>query len=402
MKNKKNIQKKPKVKDKKKFVEFFPINKQAEPAIYYGFNPIKAPQISKEDTQKALSLKDSYVRNCPGMPWFFSQNFIEERIALLREYQEKEMSGQSQPVMLVNESDIIKERSKTTINLEIIGSGKSIAEALLIKTAISILEENGYENFLLEINSIGDKESINKFSKELTAYYRKNLNSLSSHCRQNFKKDSFYVLHCDECDKEGKIKEGAPTSISALSDESRIHFKDVLEFIETMEIPYKINNCLVPDRKYCSGTILEIKDSETKEILAVGFRYDGLTQKIGHKRDIQGVGMKIFLSKKKIIKKISKLEKPDIFYIQLGDEAKNKSLGVIEMLRKEKIYLYHMLGRDKLGSQFAFVDKMKIPYIIIMGKKEFLEDSVLVRESSTRIQESVKISELAKYIRTLK
>ena len=121
MKNKKNIQKNLKVKDKKKFVEFFPINKQAEPAIYYGFNPIKAPQISKEDTQKALSLKDSYVRNCPGMPWFFSQNFIEERIALLREYQEKEMSGQSQPVMLVNESDIIKETSKTTINLEIIG-----------------------------------------------------------------------------------------------------------------------------------------------------------------------------------------------------------------------------------------------------------------------------------------
>ncbi len=397
MKNKKTKQKKD-----NKFVEFFPINKQAEPAIYYGFNPIEAPIISKEDVQKASSLKDSYTRNCPGMPWFFSQDFIEERIAILREYSEKEMSGMSQPVMLVNESDIIKERSKTTINLEIIGSGKSIAEALLIKTAISILEENGYKDFILEINSIGDKESMNKFSKELTAYYRKNINSLSSHCRQNFKKDSFYVLHCDECDKEGKIKEGAPTSISALSDESRIHFKDVLEFIETMGIPYKINNCLVPDKRYCSGTIFEIKDSNTKEVLAVGFRYDGLAQKIGHKRDVPGVGIKIFLNKKKIIKKISKLEKPKVFYIQLGDEAKNKSLGVIEMLRKEQIYLYHMLGRDKLGSQFAFVEKMKIPYVIIMGKKEFLEDSVMVRENSTRTQESVKITELARYIRRLK
>ncbi|MCX6717640.1 MAG: His/Gly/Thr/Pro-type tRNA ligase C-terminal domain-containing protein [Candidatus Taylorbacteria bacterium] len=134
----------------------------------------------------------------------------------------------------------------------------------------------------------------------------------------------------------------------------------------------------------------------------MGFRYDGLTQKIGHKRDVPGVGIKIFLNKKKIIKKISKLEKPKVFYIQLGDEAKNKSLGVIDMLRKEQIYLYHMLGRDKLGSQFAFVEKMKIPYVIIMGKKEFLEDSVMVRENSTRTQESVKITELARYIRKLK
>jgi histidyl-tRNA synthetase len=61
-----------------------------------------------------------------------------------------------------------------------------------------------------------------------------------------------------------------------------------------------------------------------------------------------------------------------------------------------------MLGRDKLGSQFAFVEKMKIPYVIIMGKKEFLEDSVMVRENSTRTQEAVKITELAKYIRRLK
>ncbi len=106
------------------------------------------------------------------------------------------MASLPQPVMLVHETDIVKERAKHTINLEIIGTKRSIAEALLLKATVSILKDNGYKDFSLEINSIGDKESSNKFGKELTNYYKKNLNSLSAHCRQNFKKDAFSFALC--------------------------------------------------------------------------------------------------------------------------------------------------------------------------------------------------------------
>ena len=406
MKNKKTKKiRKGKNKESNHFT-FLPINKMAEAAIYFGFASTKPTQITKDDVHKASSLKDSYSRNVPGLPWVFSQVFAEERVAMLREYLEKNLSSLPQPVMLVHESDIIKERAKHTINLEVMGTDRSIAEALLIKTAVSILKDNGYKDFAIEINSIGDKESMNKFSKELTNYYKKHLNTLSAHCRQNFKKDPFYILHCIECDPEGKLKEAAPTSISCLSDISRAHFKEVLEFIETMGIPYKINNNLVPDKKYCSGTIFEIHETlssgEAGEKLAVGFRYDGIAQKVGHKRDNPGVGIKIFLKKKAVVKKISKLNKPIAFYIQLGDEAKHRSLELIEMLKQEKIFVHHMLGRDKFGSQFAHVEKTKVPYVIIMGKKEFLEKSVMVRENTTRTQQSIPVHKLAEHIKKIK
>jgi histidyl-tRNA synthetase len=159
----------------------------------------------------------------------------------------------------------------------------------------------------------------------------------------------------------------------------------------------------VPDRKYGSGTVFEIKETlangEAGETLAVGFRYDSLAQKIGQKRDVPGAGIKIFLKKKAKVMKISKLPKPIAFYIQLGDEAKHKSLEVIEMLRYEKIFVYHMLGRDKFGSQFSLVEKSKVPYVIIMGKKEFLENSVMVRENATRTQETISIEKLADYLK---
>ncbi len=407
MKNKKSKGTRKKRNNKESnYINFLPINKMAEAALYFGFNSTKPLQITKDDVHKASSLKDVYIKNVSGLPWMFSQIFAEERVALLREYLEKNMSSLPQPVMFVHESDIIKERAKHTINLEIMGTDRSIAEALLIKTTVSMLKDNNYKDFIIEINSIGDKESMSRFSKELTNYYRKNLNSLSAHCRQNFKKDPFYLLHCDECDVSKKLKENAPTSISCLSDASRAHFKEVLEFIETMNIPYKINNCLVPDKKYCSGTVFEIKEilnnGNTGETLAVGFRYDGMAQKVGHKRDNPGVGIKIFLKKKAVIKKVSKLAKPLAFYIQLGDEAKHKSLELIDMLKREKIFVHHMLGRDKFGSQFAHVEKTKVPYVIIMGKKEFLENSVMIRENTTRTQQSIPIHKLAEHINKLK
>ena len=387
------------------FMTFMPINKAAEAALYYGFNTTKPSSVSKDDAHKASALKDSWTKNPANMHWLFSQAFVEERIAMLRDYLEKNLSALPQPVMLAHESEVIKERGKHTINLEVLGTERSIAEALLIKTAVSILKDNGYKDFSIEINSIGDKESMNKFSKELTNYYKKNLNNLPAHCRQNFKKDPFYVLNCKACDQDGKLKENAPTSVSCLSDVSRAHFTEVLEFIETMDIPYKINNCLTPDRKYCSGTVFEIRevlhDGTIGDTLAVGFRHDGIAVKVGHKRDIPGVGIKIFLKKKAVVKKVSKLKKPIAFYIQLGDEAKHRSLDVIEMLKKEKIFVHHMLGRDKFGSQFAHVEKTKVPYVIIMGKKEFLENSVMVRENSTGTQQSIPIHELAVYLNKL-
>ncbi len=403
-KNKKVLKKKSVLK--KEFAQFFPLNKAAEAALYFGFTPIRSIQITKDDVHKASSLKDSWTKNPQGLPWLFSQVFAEERIALIREYTEKNLISQPQPIMFVHESDLIKERAKSTVNLEIIGTERAIAEALLIKTAASILRDNGYKNISIEINSIGDKESVSKFSKELTNYYKKNLNALSAHCRQNFKKDSFCVLPCFECDPGGKIKEAAPTSISSLSDVSRAHFAETLEYVETMQIPYKINNCLVPDRRYGSGTIFESKEvlsgGETGDVLAVGFRYDGLAQKIGGKRDIPAAGIKIFLPKKAKVVKVSKLPKPIAFYIQLGDEAKHRSLEVIEKLRGENIFVYHMLGRDKFGSQFSLVEKSRVPYVIIMGKKEFLENSAMVRDNATRIQETVPIENLAEYIQKLK
>ena len=99
--------------------------------------------------------------------------------------------------------------------------------------------------------------------------------------------------------------------------------------------------------------------------------------------------------------KLPKIKKTSVFFIQLGDEAKHKSLKVIDILRQENIYINHSLGRDKLIGQMAMAEKLKVPYILIMGKKEAMEDTIMIRDVATRSQETIKIADLALYLKKL-
>ena len=392
-----------------KFLDLKNIDKSTEAAVYYGFMPIEKPKVEKEDKDKAKTLKDGEPMPAIGSNEEI-KNTAEEKSALLRTYFNTNMAIMPQPVMLTYNGFINEEEEKNTgkhrkIGLEIIGSEKSIAEAVIIKTALAILEDNDFKNLYVEINSLGDRESTSRFLRELTAYFRKNINQMQAHCRQEFKKDPFLVLGCQN-EKCCLLREDAPKSIGCLSDESREHFKGVLEYLEGLDIPYKINDCLVPDRRFASGTVFEIKQKSENprgvdESLAVGFRSDLASKKLGFKKDVPMIGVKISFKSDSEKRQLPKIKKTSVFFIQLGDEAKHKSIKVIDILRRENIYINHSLGRDKMGGQMATAERMKVPYILIMGKKEAMDETIMIRDVSTRAQETILISELSAHLKRL-
>jgi histidyl-tRNA synthetase len=392
-----------------KFLDLKNIDKSTEAAVYYGFMPIDTPKIEKEDKDKVKSIKDGEPITHIGSNEKIA-NTAEEKSALLRTYFNTNMAIMPQPVMVtyngfINEGGDKSPGKHQKIGLEIIGSAKSVSEAIIIKTALAILNDNGFKNLYVEVNSIGDKESCSRFLRELTSYFRKNINCMQAHCRQDFKKDPFLTLRCQN-EKCSALKEDAPKSVACLSDESREHFKEVLEYLESMDIPYKINDYLISDRRYASSTVFEIKQKSDNpkvadESLAVGFRSDGVCKKLGFKKDVPMIGAKLYFKCESDKKQLPKIKKTSVFFIQLGDEAKHKSLKVIDILREENIYINHALGRDKMGGQMATAERLKVPYILIMGKKEAMDSTIMIRDVATRAQDTILISELASHIKKL-
>jgi len=398
----------------KKNISYDNLDKIGEISLYYGFIPHKSPDIKKIDIDNAKSLLEGDYIDEKDKEENILPLHVEEKISLLRNYIEENMHTMSQPVMLYFKEPFkgsIKKSSDTHFrycDLEILGNSKSIAEATLIQTAKTILNEEGYKNICIEINSTGDKESVNRFSRDLTSHYRKNINDLHAECRQLLKKDPFELLSCQN-DKCKKINESAPKSMEFLSEQSRVHFQEVLEYLESLDIPYKINNTLIGNRKYCTETIFTIidldyeKKSKGQRILAIGVRYNGLSKKIGIKKEIQGVGISLLIkgNKAELRKEIKKAKRPFASFVQLGFESKLLSLNVIESLRKIKIPLLLSLSKDRLGAQVSMVERKNIPYSIIMGKKEAMEKTAIVRNMDTHAQEIIALEELPKYMKKL-
>ena len=398
-------------------ISFRKLDRAAEIAYYYGFTPIKTPVISRDDISKARKITGSESREKDfGQPGDGELKIApEEKVALLSYCEQQKMLSSAQPAMVYSEGTPQRSDHKKTphghyrrFNLDILGTSKSVAEAELIKVTLEILHEKGFEDLYVDINSTGDKDSSIHFTRELGQFYRKHAGELPSNCKTLVRKDPFAPLECTH-EKCIELSGQAPKAVAFLSEPSRVHFKEVLEYLESMHIPYKIDNRLLGNRKVCCHTLFLIKTlnaSENKDVpeeaLAIGYRYNLLAKKIEIKRDVPAVGITIVFKENRGARKMShQMKKPQVCFIQIGFEAKLKSLEVVETLRHAKIPLYQALAKDKLSSQIQTAENMGIPYIIIMGQKEALEGSVIVRVMKTRMQETVPLTELAGYLKKL-
>jgi len=409
--------------------------KAQEIAIYYGFKPIATPILENEELfargvgeHTDIVEKEMYNLKTKGGDKLVLRP--EGTAPAMRAYVEHGMHTLPQPVMLYYEGPFFRHerpqrgryRQFRQFGLEILGTDKSIADAMIMRTMVDILEEVGFSNLCIDINSIGDKECRPTYTRALVAYYKKNIESLCPHCKQRLKENPLRILDCKNAECE-KLKEDAPDSLGHLCTGCKKHFKEVLEYLDTMDIPYKINSSLVRGLDYYSRTVFEIIETaeesdddgddykekvKAKELTIVaGGRYDGLAKVIGSKKPIPAVGASIGMDRlieMPEVKNLSPriLKKPKVYFIQIGFEAKLKSLSVIEILRKAHVPIAQSLSKDSLGAQLSIAEKMNVPFVVIFGQKEAMDQTVIVRNMKDRSQNTVKIENLADYLKKIK
>jgi len=383
--------------------------KAREIARYYGFSPLSSLLEGPLKGRK-LNLGKEGV---PGEA---------KRQNLLEAYVKHDLGTLPQPLLLYHSEPLPKQlpREKyggahgVLFSLEIIGSGKSIAEAILFKTASIILEELGFEKLYVELNSLGDRESIARFSREFSTYCGKHAADIPGPCRAHLKKkDVFRTLECmNSHEKCSILTEAAPKPMGSLSEASRTHFSEALEYLESMRMPYAINHCLVGGKDFYTKTIFEIHTEEPESrkmkgklatsLLAKGGRYDDLSKKFGAKKEVPAVGISLSLGGLGLAepkKEVLKPKAPAAYLIQLGFDAKLQSLAAIEVLRQARIPVLQALPKDRMSAQIMVAEKMAIPYTIIIGQKEALEGSAIVRHMKTRSQETIPLPQLPAYLR---
>lgn len=403
-----------------KFQGFY--EKAQEVAVYFGFKPIETPILEHEATfTTAVGVgtdiidKEMYTLKTKGGDHLAMRP--EHTAGLMRSYIEHGMQSLPQPLMFYHFGPIFRHdnpqkgryRQFYQFDVDVIGSEKSVMDALVIKTIYTMLEEAGAKNLTVSVNSIGDKESRPAYIRELVSYYKKHLNSLPTIDRERLKTNPLRILDSKE-EKTREINMGAPDSISFLSSSGKKHFKEVLECLDEMGIPYQIDKNLVRGLSYYTHTVFEIIETNedgSQITVAGGGRYDYLGKELGSKKDVPAMGGSIGVDRvierpwcKDLTPRI--LKRPKVYFIQVGIDAKIKSLKVIDILRKAHVPIIQALSKDSLSAQLATAEKSGAPYTIIFGQKEAMEQSVIVRNMETRSQDTVPLSELPAYVKTLK
>ncbi|TSC84431.1 MAG: histidyl-tRNA synthetase [Parcubacteria group bacterium Gr01-1014_17] len=369
------------------------LSRAAGVALHYGFIPTEALRISREDREKARALMEE-----PHAP--LTPAYAEEKVALVRLYDDEKMDRLHQPAMFYRE-ERDNARGMLTVHLDVLGSAKSVVEALLIKTTVETLREAGVSRAMLRINSVGDRESLGKFIRELQGFYRKKIAELHAPCRQALKENIFAALLCEH-EHCAAFRSDAPRAIGFLSEPARVHFKEVLEYLERMEITYELHEHLLGPAGVCSQTVFDVRD-ESGALLASGFRYNHLARRLGGRREVPALGATLFLSGHTVLARAKRFVPicPQVYFIQLGREAKLRSLHIIEMLRRAAVPLAQSIAHDKLSVQIAHAESLHIPFIVIMGQKEATDDTALVRDRERSFQETLPIPKLAVFLKRL-
>lgn len=403
--------------------KFFKITKEL--AVFYGFETIETPIVECADLfNKGLGLNTDVVEHEMYTLKTKGGDFLALRPELtagvVRAYLENGFGSQPQPVKFFHFGPVFRHESPQAgryrafhqADFDVFGEENAVVDAQVIQLIYAILSELGLKNLSIQINSIGDKNCWLKFREELKMYYRNKISRICKNCKKRVKENPLRMLDCKE-EECVALKSSAPNSVDYLDKVCHDHFKLVLEFLDEIGLPYSLNPYLVRGLDYYTRTVFEIVSENangSSVVLAGGGRYDYLVSQLGGKLTPAmggsiGIERAIIEMQRQEVKVSATRPKTRIFLAQLGDLAKKKSLKLFEELRKNSINVSESFGRDSVKAQLRVADRLGADIALIIGQKEALDGTIMLREMQSGVQEIIPsdkiIDEVKKHLKKI-
>jgi histidyl-tRNA synthetase len=385
----------------------------------YSFGRFESPVLEFADLYKKTSGEESdvvekemYVLKTKGGDTLALRP--EYTPGVCRAYLEHSMGRMGQPQKLYYFGPVFRHdrpqlgryRQFSQLGFEVIGGvNDPIYDAEIISIYWELLLELKIKNSSLKINSIGCRVCRPIYKKQLQAYYKNHEKALCEDCVKRMKENPLKLFDCknEQCQP---FKEKAPNFLDKLCSMCMAHFKEVLEYLEEIRVPYEIDHHLVRGLDYYNRTVFEFfAEGKEAEIGAVcgGGRYDYLMEMIGGHLTpalggAAGVERLIAVMKAKEIVPNGRAHRK-VFLTHAGDMAKKKAFLLLHDLRKAGIAVSESLARESLNGQLRAADKEGIGLALILGQKEIYENSIIIRDLNTGLQESVLMEKLVEEIK---
>lgn len=331
----------------------------------------------------------------------------DHRPGMARAFAQDKFSGQDKPIKLWTAGPVFRVvplgqgalRELMTFGFDFVGEKNPVLDAQAIQIVHKIIKHLGLTGIVIQVNTVGCLDCRPEYLQQLKEFYESRHNALCKKCRKRRTTNPMLLLACKE-EKCARLAKDAPQIIDHLCEICHKHFTETLEFLDDLEIPYSLNPQLVPDVDYFMRTVFVAlpEKSERPRILFEGGRFDDLIEKSGG-RPTPAVGVTGFvdhlvLALQEQAIKIAQARKADVYLAQLSAMAKKKALKVFDQLRDAGIKVVEGFGKNAITTQIEQATKLNVPITLILGQKETLDETIIVRDNKAGVQEIVPQTKL--------
>lgn len=329
----------------------------------------------------------------------------EGTAGIARAYIEHGMASLPQPVKLYSHGPMFRydrpqagrQRQLTQLGVELLGESASSADAQVILLAARVLRSLNLGGIALQINSIGDEACRPKYKKALTEYLNQHRNKLCDTCQSRLDRNPLRVLDCKE---EGCqiVLTGAPQTLNHLCQDCQAHFAGVLEYLDVLSVEYELNHLLVRGLDYYSRTVFEFYGQRAggQSSLGAGGRYDGLVQLLGGQAT-PAVGFAMGVERIALELKESGVDVPSasalkVYVASLGEPARLVAFRLTEQLLDAGVGAAGAVDKNGIQNQLSRADRLGVRYAIIIGQKEVIDGTAILRDMTTGAQEMIPLN----------
>jgi histidyl-tRNA synthetase len=361
------------------------------------FNADILNELNVSDKKSLLTLKyrskNNIILGSPG-----ALSILKSIIDNGLEYKDEPLKLFDYGISLVDDDNDMSTTPKQlhVFKAECVGEINPVRDAELMLTGYRMLEEQGFDNLIININGLGGVVSKENYYLELLsktpARYKDLANSLSHNPIQ---------LYNQLLDLDLNVNLRLPQIVDYLSDEETKYFKATLEFLETLDIEYNLDTTLAGSIGFNEGVYFEIVHQDNPDkVLIRGGRHNRLFKLLGGDTKAGAVGMEIYIDS--ILDLIQKLNlnhnineiKPDIFVASIGLEGQKSALKILSLIQKNGLEVKESFEIKSLRQQLLKAKKSNADITLIVGRKEAVDGTVILRDKSSENQEIIPIDKL--------
>jgi histidyl-tRNA synthetase len=285
------------------------------------------------------------------------------------------------------------------IDIELIGSAEPLADAEVIACGWDILKALGVAGeTVLEINTLGDKESRQAYRDALVEYFTEHQGSLSADSLARLERNPLRILDSKD-EKDRRIVANAPTIAGYLTEAAATFYARLQTYLDRFGVPFSENPRIVRGLDYYCHTAFEFVTDKlgAQGTVMGGGRYDGLVEEMGGP-PTPAVGWAAGIERLAMLLEDPPPAPAAVAVVPVGDSAEVAALDVLQTLRQAGIRA-EMAYRGNLRRRMERANRIGARAAVIIGEDDIAHGVAQVKDLTTGEQEAVALAELAARLR---